>query len=73
MIHSNIPLRVKFLPSIDASSTKGLVIDLSCDLNTVEIDSENRLAYVGGSAIIWEQVNKPTISHCLALVAETVN
>jgi FAD/FMN-containing dehydrogenase len=56
-----------------ASSTEGgLVIDLSRYLNTVEVDSENRLAYVGGGAI-WEQVDKPTIQYGLASVAGTVN
>ena len=55
-----------------ASSTEGLVIDLSRHLNTVEVDSENRLAYVGGGAI-WEQVDKSTIQYGLASVAGTVN
>ena len=55
-----------------ASSTEGLVIDLSRHLNTVEIDAENKLAYVGGGAI-WEQVDKATIQHGLASVAGTVN
>ena len=55
-----------------ASSTDGLVIDLSRHLNTVEIDSENKLAYVGGGAI-WEQVDKAAIQHGLATVAGTVN
>ena len=55
-----------------ASSTDGLVIDLSRHLNTVEIDSENKLAYVGGGAV-WEQVDKAAIQHGLAAVAGTVN
>ena len=55
-----------------ASSTEGLVIDLSRHLNTVEIDPENKLAYVGGGAI-WEQVDKATIQHGLASVGGTVN
>ena len=54
-----------------ASSTEGLVIDLSRHLNTVEIDAENKLAYVGGGAI-WEQVDKASILHGLATVAGTV-
>jgi FAD/FMN-containing dehydrogenase len=55
-----------------ASSTEGLVIDLSRHLNTVEIDPENKIAYVGGGAI-WEQVDKAAIQHGLATVAGTVN
>ena len=55
-----------------ASSTKGLVIDLSCHLNTVEINLENKLAYVDGGAI-WEQVEKAAIQHGLATVAGMVN
>ena len=55
-----------------ASSTEGLVIDLSRHLNTVKIDPENRLAYVGGGAI-WEHVDKAAIQHGLASVAGTVN
>ena len=54
-----------------ASSTEGLVIDLSRHLNKVEIDPENKLAYVGGGAI-WEQVDKASILHGLATVAGTV-
>jgi hypothetical protein len=48
------------------------VIDLSRHLNTVEIDAENELAYVGGGAI-WEQVDKAAIQHGLASVGGTVN
>jgi FAD/FMN-containing dehydrogenase len=55
-----------------SSITEGLVIDLSRHLNTVEVDSENRLAYVCGGAI-WEQVDKLTIQYGLASVAGTVN
>jgi len=55
-----------------ASSTEGLVIDLSRHLNTVKIDSENKIAYVGGGAI-WEQVDKAAIQHGLASVGGTVN
>ena len=55
-----------------ASSTEGLVIDLSRHLNAVEIDPENKLAYVGGGAI-WEHVDKASTPHGLASVAGTVN
>jgi len=55
-----------------ASSTQGLVIDLSRHLYAVEINPENKLAYVGGGAI-WKQVDKAAIQHGLATVAGTVN
>ena len=55
-----------------ASSTKGLVINLSYHLSTVEIDPENKLAYVDES-VIWEQVEKVAIQHGLATAAGTVN
>ena len=55
-----------------ASSTEGLVIDLSRHLGTVEIDPANKLAYVGGGTI-WEQVDKAAIQHGLATVGGTVN
>ena len=55
-----------------ASSTEGLVIDLSRHINTVEIDAENKLAYVGGGSL-WEQVDKAAIQYGLAAVAGTVN
>ena len=55
-----------------ASSTTGLVIDLSRHLSTVEIDPENKLAYVGGGAV-WEHVDKASFPHGLASVAGTVN
>jgi len=55
-----------------ASSTDGLVIDLSRHLKAVEIDPENKLAYVGGGAT-WEYVDKAAIQHGLATVGGTVN
>ena len=54
------------------SSSDGLVIDLSRHLNSVKIDPENKLAYVGGGAI-WEQVEKAAIIHGLATVAGSVS
>ena len=54
-----------------SSSEGGLVIDLSRHLNTVKIDPENKLAYIGGGAL-WEQVDKASIVHGLATVAGTV-
>ena len=55
-----------------ASSTEGLVIDLSRHLNTVRIDPEQKLAYVGGGALV-AQVDKAAIEHGLATVMGTVN
>ena len=70
--HLSIAIRGGGHSTSGASSTEGLVIDLSRHLNAVEVDSENRLAYVGGGAI-WEQVDKLTIQYGLASVAGTVN
>lgn len=55
-----------------ASSTEGLVIDLSRYINTVEVDSEKKLAYVGGGCT-WQQVDEAAIQHGLATVGGTVN
>jgi FAD/FMN-containing dehydrogenase len=55
-----------------ASSTEGLVIDLSRHMNTVRVDPEQKLAYIGGGAL-WAQVDKAAIEHELATVAGTVN
>ena len=70
--HLPIAIRGGGHSTAGASSTEGLVIDLSRHLNTVKIDPENKLAYVGGGAI-WEQVDKASIQHGLASVAGTVN
>ena len=55
-----------------SSSSEGIVIDLSRYLNGCRVDTEKRLAYVGGGAI-WETVDKAAIKHGLAAVAGTVN
>ena len=71
---NNLPVAIKcggHSPGA-ASSTEGLVIDLSRHMNTVRIDPEQKLAYVGGGAL-WEQVDKAAIEHELATVAGTVN
>jgi len=54
------------------SSSEGVVIDLSRYLNTVEVDADKKVAYVGGGAI-WETVDKATCAKGLATVAGTVN
>jgi FAD/FMN-containing dehydrogenase len=56
-----------------SSSTEGgVVIDLSRHLNSVRIDKENKLGYVGGGAT-WEKVDAEAIKYGLAAVAGTVN
>jgi len=55
-----------------ASSSEGLVIDLSRYMRTVTVDAEKRLAYVGGGAV-WGDVDSATIPHGLATAAGTVN
>ncbi|KAH8114450.1 FAD-binding domain-containing protein [Phellopilus nigrolimitatus] len=55
-----------------SSSEGGLVIDLSRFLNGVRIDSEKRLAYVGGGAL-WGAVDNAAIKFGLATVGGTVN
>jgi hypothetical protein len=41
-------------------------------VNGVRVDTENKLAYVGGGAI-WADVDKVVIEHGLAAVAGTIN
>ncbi|RPD66671.1 FAD-binding domain-containing protein [Lentinus tigrinus ALCF2SS1-7] len=55
-----------------SSSEGGLVIDLSRYLNSVTVDAEKKLGYVGGGAL-WETVDKAAIQHGLATVGGTVN
>lgn len=55
-----------------ASSSEGLVIDLSRHLAGVRVDPVKKLGYVGGGAI-WETVDKAAIEHGLATVGGTVN
>jgi FAD/FMN-containing dehydrogenase len=54
------------------SSSEGVVIDLSRYVDTVEVDADKNVAYVGGGAI-WETVDKATCAKGLATVAGTVN
>lgn len=54
-----------------ASSSDGLVIDLSRYINAITVDPDNKLARVGGGAM-WEDVDKVTMQHGLASVAPTV-
>ncbi|KAI0703678.1 FAD-binding domain-containing protein [Cerioporus squamosus] len=55
-----------------SSSEGGLVIDLSRYINSVTVDAEKKLGYVGGGAI-WETIDKAAIEHGLATVGGTVN
>ncbi|OCH95989.1 FAD-binding domain-containing protein [Obba rivulosa] len=55
-----------------ASSTGGLVIDLSRYFSGVRVDPVKKVAFVGGGAL-WAAVDKATIKHGLATVGGTVN
>ena len=55
-----------------SSSSEGVVIDLSRYVNTVQVDADKKVAYVGGGAI-WETVDKATCAKGFATVAGTVN
>jgi FAD/FMN-containing dehydrogenase len=55
-----------------SSSEGGIVIDLSRHVNTVRVDVEKKLGYVGGGAN-WEAVDKETIKYGLATVGGTIN
>ncbi|EMD40453.1 hypothetical protein CERSUDRAFT_80123 [Gelatoporia subvermispora B] len=55
-----------------ASSTDGLVVDLSKYFDRVRIDPNKKLAYVGGGTL-WGAVEKAAIQHGLATVGGTVN
>jgi FAD/FMN-containing dehydrogenase len=48
------------------------VIDLSRYLNTVRVDEERKLGYVGGGAT-WGAVDKEAIKYGLATTGGTVN
>ncbi|EJD01257.1 FAD-binding domain-containing protein [Fomitiporia mediterranea MF3/22] len=55
-----------------SSSSEGIVIDLSRYMNDCRIDTENKLAYVGGGAL-WKTVDDTAIKYNLATVGGTVN
>ncbi|TFK28951.1 FAD-binding domain-containing protein [Coprinopsis marcescibilis] len=55
-----------------SSVTGGLVVDLSRYLNTVRIDADAKLGYVGGGAL-WRDVDAEAIKFGLAGVGGTVN
>jgi FAD/FMN-containing dehydrogenase len=59
-------------PSGASSTEGGIVIDLSRYLNTVRVDEEKKLAYVGGGAT-WSAVDKEAIKYGLATTGGTVN
>ena len=72
---NKLPLAIKgggHSSSGASSSEGGIVIDLSRHVNSVRVDAENKLVYVGGGAI-WGDVDKAAIEHGLAGVAGTVN
>jgi FAD/FMN-containing dehydrogenase len=55
-----------------SSIDDGIVIDLSKHMNTVRVDEENKLGYVGGGAS-WRDVDEEAIKYGLASVGGTVN
>lgn len=55
-----------------SSIENGIVVDLSRYLNTVRVDEENKLGYVGGGAS-WKDVDEEAIKYGLASVGGTVN
>jgi len=59
-------------PAGASSVEGGLVIDLSRHLSGTRVDTEKKLAYVGGGAI-WEGVNAATMKHNLATTGGTVS
>jgi FAD/FMN-containing dehydrogenase len=72
---NKLPLAIKgggHSTSGASSSEGGIVIDLSRHVNSVRVDTENKLAYVGGGAV-WADVDKAAIEHGLAGVAGTIN
>ena len=56
----------------NSSTDGGLVIDLSRHINTVRVDPDAKLAYVGGGAK-WGAFDRETMKHGLAGVAGTVH
>jgi FAD/FMN-containing dehydrogenase len=72
---NNLPVAIRgggYNPSGASSSQDGLVIDLSKYINTVRVDPEQKVAYVGGGAI-WATVDKEAIKYGLATVGAHVN
>jgi FAD/FMN-containing dehydrogenase len=59
-------------PSGTSSTEDGIVIDLSRHLNSVRIDGDKKLGYVGGGAT-WGAVDKEAIRYGLATTGGTVN
>ncbi|KAI0048845.1 FAD-binding domain-containing protein [Auriscalpium vulgare] len=59
-------------PSGASSIEGGLVIDLSRYINSVRIDPETKLGYVGGGAL-WRDINGAAIKHGLAMTSGTVS
>ncbi|QRV92179.1 FAD-binding domain protein [Ceratobasidium sp. AG-Ba] len=55
-----------------SSSDGGLVLDLESQMNTVRVDAQKRLAYVGGGAL-WKHVDQAAAEHELAPVAGVVS
>ncbi|PVF97273.1 FAD-binding domain-containing protein [Serendipita vermifera] len=72
---NSVPLVVRGGGHSTAGSSSiegGIVIDLSKYLNTVRVDEEKKLGYVGGGAN-WKAVDEEAIKYGLATVGGTVN
>jgi FAD/FMN-containing dehydrogenase len=59
-------------PSGASSTDGGIVIDLSRNLNSVRIDTDKKLGYVGGGAT-WAAVDKEAIKYGLATTGGGIN
>jgi FAD/FMN-containing dehydrogenase len=72
---NSIPLVVRsggHSTSGTSSIEGGIVIDLSKYMNTVRVDEDTKLGYVGGGAS-WKDVDEEAIKYGLAAVGGTVN
>lgn len=66
-------LKGRSLALSQASSTNGgIVLDLSRHLNTVRIDPEKKIAFVGGGCV-WRQVDSEAIKYGLATPSGVYN
>ena len=55
-----------------SSTDKGMVIDMSRYINSVEVDPDKRIVHVGGGAL-WDKVDKVCDRYGLATVGPALN